>query len=78
MDCTSSGGHRRDRRCLPVDISNVEFPTDSGNVTVGNPKDIITNALPAVGNLSATILAQQLELVTGEWYSLTDDLIQVS
>ncbi|CAM6003086.1 unnamed protein product [Sphagnum balticum] len=78
VDCSAGSGHGSNRGCEPINISQVGYPTDSGNVTVSNPKDIITDALPTVANLSATIVARQLELVTGAWYGPTDDLVQVS
>jgi len=73
-----SGGRGSNDICTPINIYKVGFPTDSGNVTISNPKDVFNNALPTVGNLSATIIARQLELVTGAWYGPSDDLVQVS
>ncbi|KUJ15980.1 pectin lyase-like protein [Mollisia scopiformis] len=73
VDCSAGSG----RACAPINIAQVGFPTDSGNVTVSNPKDVISDALPTVANLSVTIIARQLELVTGAWYGPTDDLVQV-
>ena len=78
MPCSPSSGHRSDRGYEPINITNVGIPSDSGNVTVSNPKDIITNALPTINTLQATIIARQLELITGAWYGPSDDLVQVS
>lgn len=49
----------------------------SGDVTVSNPKDVVTAALPSIGNLQTTILARQMDLMMGQWTGPTDDLLQV-
>ncbi|EON98175.1 hypothetical protein UCRPA7_6324 [Phaeoacremonium minimum UCRPA7] len=70
-------GSNLDRRCDGIDIYFYNYPKVSGNVTVSNPKDIVTAALPSVATLQNTIMARQLDLLFGQWTGPTDDLIQV-
>ncbi|KAI1295256.1 exo-1,3-beta-D-glucanase [Xylaria venustula] len=66
-----------DKRCDELDYSYVNYPVMSNNVTVTNPKDVITAALPSLGNLQTTITARQQDLILGQWTGPTDDLLQV-
>ncbi|KAE9377716.1 glycoside hydrolase family 55 protein [Stipitochalara longipes BDJ] len=77
VDCTAGSGHGGNRGCEPIHIQRQNFPADSGNVTVSNPKDIITAALPNIDGIRISLIARQLELLTGAWYGPTDDLVQV-
>ncbi len=83
-DCTGGGGGgghgggNLDRRyCDPINIKNIGIPISSGNITVSNPKDIITNALPTLGDLQTTIISRQMDLALSQWTGPTDDILQV-
>ncbi|GFF89260.1 hypothetical protein IFM53868_05776 [Aspergillus udagawae] len=52
------------------------FPLKSSNVTVDNPKDIVTKALPGIRSLNTTIALTQLEINAGTWTGVLDDVIQ--
>lgn len=53
------------------------FPKSSKNITVTNPKDIITKALPTISTLQTTLISRRMDLVTSSWWGPTDDLLQV-
>ncbi len=81
--CTASGSGGGDqknldrRACDSIDIKNVGIPISSGNITVSNPKDIITNAVPTLGDLQTTIISRQMDLALSQWTGPTDDILQV-
>ncbi|KAK6075617.1 LysM domain-containing protein [Seiridium cupressi] len=93
LECTSSikedcvgggagagggGNPNLDRRdCEKIDIEYVGVPVSSGDITVTNPKDVITAALPTLGDLQVTILGRQMDLMLGLWSGPTDDILQV-
>ena len=52
------------RACVNIDIVDIGIPLLSENITVSNPKDIITNALPNLSSLQTTILSRQMNLAT--------------
>jgi glucan 1,3-beta-glucosidase len=64
--------------CFQSTITNIGMPSMASGITVGNPKDVVTAAMPNVDILATTILARQVELITGAWWGPTDDIIQVS
>ncbi|KAK6223391.1 hypothetical protein LQW54_000509 [Pestalotiopsis sp. IQ-011] len=70
-------GKNLDKRCDEINIYYYNYPQVSGDVTVSNPKDVVTAALPSIGNLQTTILARQMDLMMGQWTGPTDDLLQV-
>jgi hypothetical protein len=64
--------------CDPVHSKYIGFPVKAADsvITVTNPKDIMTQALPNLQNLTATISMAKIELALGSWLSGTDDLVQ--
>ncbi|KAK8044972.1 exo-1-3-beta-D-glucanase [Apiospora rasikravindrae] len=63
--------------CAVSTIAWHGLPETSGNIEVGNPKDVIKNALPNIEDLRATILGRELDLALGLWTGPTDDILQV-
>jgi hypothetical protein len=81
--CAGSGGRgggtnchaSLSRRCDYINIKSIGMPVSSGNISVFNPRDIITSALPSLGTLQATILGHQVDLITGQSASTTDCIL---
>ncbi|KAI0120607.1 hypothetical protein BJ170DRAFT_600500 [Xylariales sp. AK1849] len=76
----SGGGGRNpnlSKRCDDISIYYYNYPQVTGDISVSNPKDVVTAALPSIGNLQSTILARQMDLMMGQWTGPTDDLLQV-
>ncbi|KAJ6124088.1 carbohydrate-binding module family 24 protein [Penicillium samsonianum] len=46
------------------------------DITVTNPKDIMTQAMPNIQNLTETISVAKIELALGSWMGSTDDVVQ--
>ncbi|KAJ6029918.1 carbohydrate-binding module family 24 protein [Penicillium canescens] len=64
--------------CDPVHSKYIGIPVKAADsaITVTNPKDIMTQALPNLQNLTATISVAKIELALGSWLGGTDDLVQ--
>jgi glucan 1,3-beta-glucosidase len=68
-DWVTLGGHWEQKNscagnskfCARTDYEKVNIPQASGNITVPNPKDVITNALPNIGNLKTSLLSRQVD-----------------
>ncbi|KAL3259953.1 hypothetical protein ABHI18_004927, partial [Aspergillus niger] len=45
-------------------------------ITVTNPKDIMTQALPNIQNLTDTITTAKIEIALGSWMDTDDDIVQ--
>lgn len=66
-----------DCQLLATDQKSLGVPLPSNNITVPNPKDTITNALPKIANLTNLIYSTQIDLNLGCWNGPADDVIQV-
>lgn len=53
------------------------IPVSASDITVTNPKDIISNALPQIASMKNTILARLMDISTSSWDGSNDDVIQV-
>lgn len=64
--------------CVAVHAEYMGYPVEAPTsaITVTNPKDIMTKALPNIQNLTATISVAKIELALGSWLGGTDDLVQ--
>lgn len=54
------------------------MPQSSGNITVTNPKDIISNSLPTIASLQLQIIGYQFDALSGQWAGSIDDIVQVA
>ncbi|RDW56742.1 pectin lyase fold factor [Coleophoma cylindrospora] len=62
----------------PTDYRYVNVPqaVSSDQITVTNPKSVITSALPTISTLENTLLARQMDVNLGQWTGSFDDLVQ--
>jgi hypothetical protein len=61
------GGTFKVTTCTLVENDNYGYPLRSNNVTVPNPKDIFTDAGPAMGELPDRIIATRLDMILGQY-----------
>ncbi|PSK38025.1 hypothetical protein B9Z65_1216 [Elsinoe australis] len=67
-----------DEPTCPVNSATLEgIPMVADNLAVPNPKDIVTAALGKVPDLQDAMWARQMDIVSGQWASNTDDPVQV-
>lgn len=64
--------------CLPLHRTYTGFPIKGpdSDIVVSNPKDIMTQALPNMQNLTSTMYAAKIELALGSWLGTADDVVQ--
>ncbi|GKZ69379.1 hypothetical protein AnigIFM50267_004574 [Aspergillus niger] len=64
--------------CAAVDRTYIGFPVKAADsaITVTNPKDIMTQALPNIQNLTDTITTAKIEIALGSWMDTDDDIVQ--
>ena len=76
---SQSFGCHKGGSCVVTDKRYVNIPVSvpSSEITIPNPKDLVTSALPTIGTLQNTILARQMDLNLGQWNGSSDDLLQV-
>ncbi|RDW56893.1 pectin lyase fold factor [Coleophoma crateriformis] len=55
---------------------NIPQSVSKDKITVTNPKDVITKALPTISTLENTLLSRQLDVNLGQWTGAFDDLVQ--
>ncbi|GIJ86242.1 hypothetical protein Asppvi_005128 [Aspergillus pseudoviridinutans] len=54
---------------------NIPQAVNSNQINVGNPKDIITAALPGIGTMQNNLLARELDINLGAWGGGMQDLL---
>ncbi|KAI9645912.1 hypothetical protein NHQ30_005349 [Ciborinia camelliae] len=76
---TKVGSCAKGQTCVITDYRyrNVPIAVASSDITIPNPKDVITSALPTIGTLKNTILAREMDINLGQWNGSTDDVLQV-
>ncbi|KKK24697.1 hypothetical protein ARAM_003767 [Aspergillus rambellii] len=64
--------------CMALHRVYAGFPVKAPDsvIMVANPKEIITQALPNLQNLTATISTAKIDLALGSWLGTTDDVVQ--
>ncbi|GKZ33830.1 hypothetical protein AbraIFM66950_003914 [Aspergillus brasiliensis] len=64
--------------CAAFDRTYIGFPVKAADsaITVANPKDIMTQALPNIQNLTDTITTAKIEIALGSWMGTDDDIVQ--
>lgn len=64
--------------CLALHRKYEGFPVKApdSDIKVANPKDIMTQAMPHIQNLTENMVVAQIELALGSWMGLTDDVVQ--
>ncbi|GLA11528.1 hypothetical protein AnigIFM62618_005494 [Aspergillus niger] len=55
---------------------NIPQAVKSNQINVGNPKDVITAALPSIGTLQNNILAREMDINLGAWGGGMQDLLE--
>lgn len=64
--------------CLALHRKYEGFPVKApgSDIKIANPKDIMTQAMPHIQNLTENMVMAQIELALGLWMGLTDDVVQ--
>jgi glucan 1,3-beta-glucosidase len=63
--------------CSDRGISLNNFPTAADKITVSNPKDTVTAAMANITATQNSIFARELDMLSGQWYGSTNDIVQV-
>jgi hypothetical protein len=64
--------------CLALHSTYEGFPVKAPDsaISVANPKDIMTKAMPNIQNVTGSIYLAQINIALGSWPGITDDLVQ--
>lgn len=64
--------------CLALHSTYEGYPIKAADsaITVANPKDIMTQAIPNIQNITGSIYNAQINIALGAWPGNTDDLVQ--
>ncbi|KFY09864.1 hypothetical protein V492_05320 [Pseudogymnoascus sp. VKM F-4246] len=63
--------------CFETQLKNVGIPKTASDFEPSNPKDIIAQALPNIGDIQDTILARQMDIASNAWNNGTGDVLEV-
>jgi glucan 1,3-beta-glucosidase len=64
--------------CPAQGANRVHYPLAADTINVSNPKDIVTAAMTNITATQFSMLASEIDLVSGLWYGSTNDIVQVN
>lgn len=64
--------------CTAQGRKSVNIPQAADTINVSNPKDIVTAAMTNITATQFSMLASEIDLISGLWYGSTNDIIQVN
>jgi glucan 1,3-beta-glucosidase len=64
--------------CPPQSVGLVNYPLAADTIDVSNPKDTVTAAMTNITATQFSMLASEIDLISGLWYGSTNDIVQVN